>query len=813
MQVNLYISGKLYFMKRFYLLLVLLFSFYSLSAQYFKNNKAIKSYDGFFNFYYDDSNGKLFLEVKKLDQEFLFVHAVASGLGSNDIGIDRGQLGDGVVVKFIKTGNKLLLLQPNQNYRANTTNALEKKSVEQAFAKSILFGFPIKESINNSYLIDITPFLLKDTHNIIQTLKKKKEGTYKLDESRSAIWLENTKAFPKNVEFESLLTFVGEPTGKYLKTVAPDAQSISVVQHYSFVALPEKGYKSRDFDPRCGSWPLVYKDYATPVWESIDKRLIYRHRLEKKQPDKTISDPVKPIIYYLDPGVPEPIRSALLEGASWWNQAFEQIGYRNAFQVKILPPDADPMDVRYNVIQWVHRSTRGWSYGGSISDPRTGEIIKGHVSLGSLRIRQDFLIAQALLNKPFYKNDENYNAMLEMALARIRQLAAHEVGHTLGFSHNFTGSAFGRESVMDYPHPLVTLKRNKINLSQAYDTGIGAWDKVTVAYAYGDIPKGKNEKEFLNALLDKAFSQGMMYITDSDARAKGGAHPYAHLWDNGKNVSEELIRLLAIRKIAIQNFSEHNIKSNEPYAVLEDVFVPLYFFHRYQTEAVAKLIGGLDYSYAIKGGNQKIVQPLDAKSQNEALQAILQTLQVSQLAIPDDKLKLFPPRAYGYPRTRESFKSTMGVAFDAIGVPTSAAQMTIDLILHPQRLNRLTQQKAFDSNLLGTQAVLDALIETIFNQKTNSKYEKEIQNACKDILLQTLFKLYNSEAVLPQVKANILNTIDKVLVELKRDKNLYNNYLINKIYLFKTRPKEFPTFKVNPIPDGSPIGSFQCLNY
>ncbi|MDP5100278.1 MAG: DUF5117 domain-containing protein, partial [Nonlabens sp.] len=360
-----------------------------------------QSQKGYYNFTYNEDKGTIDLEVSQLDTEFLYVHSLTTGLGSNDIGLDRGQLGDGVVVKWMKSGNKLLLVQPNLSYRATSDNVQERKSVEQAFARSVLYGFTIKETKGTTYTIDLTPFLLEDAHGIVERLKARKEGTYKIDATRSVLWMENTKSFPKNTEFEAMLTFTGTPTGRNVRSVAPDPTAITVIQHHSFVELPEKGYEPRVFHPQSGSFYTSYMDYSAPVDEDITKRFITRHRLEKKDPTVAISEAVEPIVYYLDPGTPEPVRTALLEGAAWWNDAFTSAGYKNAFQVKMLPEGADPMDLRYNVIQWVHRSTRGWSYGGSVIDPRTGEILKGHVSLGSLRIRQDFMIAQGLLKEPF----------------------------------------------------------------------------------------------------------------------------------------------------------------------------------------------------------------------------------------------------------------------------------------------------------------------------------------------------------------------------------------------------------------------------
>ena len=455
---------------------------------------------------------------------------------------------------------------------------------------------------------------------------------------------------------------------------------------------------------------MSYMDYSTPVNEPITKRFIYRHRLEKKDPNAAVSEAKEPIIYYLDRGTPEPVRSALLDGGRWWNQAFEAAGYKNAFQFKMLPEGADILDLRYNVVQWVHRSTRGWSYGASISDPRTGEIIKGHVSLGSLRIRQDFLIAQAL-QAPYKNNSVDDKFALEMAIARIRQLSAHEIGHTLGFAHNFSASTNGRTSVMDYPHTKISLKDGKIDFSDAYDNKIGAWDKVTVAYSYQDFPEDKNEKEELNKILENAFSNGLKYLSDSDAIPQGSGSGAAHLLDNGDNIYDELYNVLNVRKKAIENFSIDNIKAGQPYSVLEDVFVPLYFFHRYQTEATTKLIGGLEYSYAVKGGNQNPVKMISGTTERNALQAVLKTIDVNEIAIPKQKLDLFPPRAIGYGRSRESFKSKTGIAFDAFSAVETSSEMILELLLNPQRMSRLIAHKSLNDKQLGLEELIDKLIE------------------------------------------------------------------------------------------------------
>ncbi len=795
-------------MKVFFSIFLFFSILFSANAQFLDKKENLKKYDGFFNFYYSEKDDEIYLEVDKLDSEFLYVHSLTTGVGSNDIGLDRGQLGNEAVVKFVKAGNKLLLVQPNLKYRAITENDLERKSVEEAFAKSVLYGFEIKENKNGKYIIDLTPFVMEDAHEVASRLQRGNHGSFKVDKSKSALALERTKAFPKNVEFEALLTFTGEAKSSALRSVLPDSKNLTVTQHHSFVELPDNNYQKREFDPRSGAIYISYMDYSTPVYEPIVKRFITRHRLQKKNPEAAVSEAVEPIIYYLDPGTPEPVRSALLEGAKWWSQGFEAIGYKDAYQVKMLPADADPLDVRYNVIQWVHRSTRGWSYGASVTDPRTGEIIKGHVSLGSLRIRQDFMIAQALMNKPFAERDYNHDELMEMALARIRQLSAHEVGHTLGFTHNFAASATKNASVMDYPHPMVALKNGNININNAYESGLGEWDKVTVNYSYADVPAGISEEKYLGQVLAEADRKGLRFISDSDARAAGGAHGTAHLWDNAKNASEELNRILELRKKGIENFSVDNIRTGEPYSVLEDVFVPLYFLHRYQTEAAVKSIGGLNYNYAVKGGDQVVVEVLSLKEQKEALQAVIKTLQAEQLAIPREKLPLFPPRADGYDRSRESFKGNTGVAFDALGAPATSSDMTLSLLFHPERAARLVQQKSLDKNQLGLEQTIDEVLTETIKSAKKDEYLQQVQNTINYNILQHLISLTVNKGATPIVKAIANLKLNELQDWLKRNPSLMNNQLVLEIEQFKKDPSKFEVLPSAPqIPDGSPIGN------
>ena len=287
-----------------------------------------QKYQGFFDFEFEESTGKLLLKVDKLNHEFLMVNAYGTGIGSNDLGMDRGKLGDIKVVRFEKHGDKILLVQNNLNFRAVSNNALEVRAVEEAFAKSVIFGFKIEKNENNIFIIDLAPMLYEDLNLVINTLKESKQGIYKIEKTRSALFFDNIHAFPKNIELESILTFVGEATGNFIKSVTPSPESVSYRQHVSFIELPDNNYKPRVFHPESGYFYTSYYDYATPIHSPLDKKFITRHRLQKKNPDQALSEAIEPIIYYIDPGCPDPIKSALVDGGKWWAQAFEAAGLK-----------------------------------------------------------------------------------------------------------------------------------------------------------------------------------------------------------------------------------------------------------------------------------------------------------------------------------------------------------------------------------------------------------------------------------------------------------------------------------------------------
>jgi hypothetical protein len=836
-------------MKRFIIAFVLVFLTISVSALAQEKTLAarvagLQKIDGYLPIYWDAANGKMFMEISRFETEFLYQLSLPTGVGSNPIGLDRGQLGRTHIVFFERVGQKVLLIQPNYEYRAITSDAAERRAVEESFARSVLWGFKVEATEGDRVLVDATTFFLRDAHGVAERLRQGRQGTYRMDESRSAFYLPRTKGFPKNTEVEVMLTLTTDAeTGPLVRSTVPTPQAISVREHFSLVELPDNNYKPRKLDPRVGVNGIDFHDYASPITEPIDKHWISRHRLEKKDPNAAVSEPVKPIIYYVDNGTPEPIRSALIEGASWWNQAFEAAGFKNGFQVKVLPADADPMDIRYNMINWVHRSTRGWSYGASVQDPRTGEIIKGNVTLGSLRVRQDYMLGTGLVST--YRNngqgedfntgdmceaavspDAEYLATLDattdaeaMSIARIRQLSAHEVGHTIGLAHNFAASTYGRASVMDYPAPLVEIKNGKIDLSNAYAKGIGDYDKFAIQYAYTQFPSGTHEAAALEKLLGENADQ-MLFIADSDSRPAGAAHPLANLWDNGDDPVAMLRHEMKVREIGLKDFGLNNVPAGTPLSMLEAKLIPLYLHHRYQLQAAVKSVGGVYYTYAVKTATgtspKRVNEVVSAAKQRDALNAVLETLDVQALAIPPRLLALIPPRAFGFGGVNtELLSRRTDPTFDPIGAATIAADLAVSGLLQHERAARLIDFHSREAASPDFKEVIDALLLRTWKVATpKDAYHAAVLSAVQSVVVRRLMETAANDNAAPQVRATATEALRELGALLKMPARIsatdaaHARATRDDIERFLNRPDETMKKTVPlPTPPGDPIGS------
>lgn len=758
--------------------------------------------DGFLSLHVDEGAGKVFVTLPDPDEDGIALEAIhtarlTSGLGSNPVGLDRGWGDSGKVVAFRKRGNRVILEQPNLRYRANPDNPLEARAVAESFAPSFLASFDIVSS-DNGLTIDMTDFLRSDVLGLSQYLKDANQGSFSVQSDRTLIDTDNVFSFPDNAEFDVFFTLETNDAGREVATTAANGRTATLIQHHSFVRLPDDGYVPLLSDPRAAAIEQVHYDYSAPLSAPIETRLARRYRLQKDADGNTI----KPIVVYIDGGAPEPIRSALVEGAAWWGEAFAAAGYPDGYRVEILPDDVHPLDVRYTVVQWVHRQTRGWSYGGGVSDPRTGEMLKGHVNLGSLRVRQDRMIFEGLLGAE--KTDSgDPDDPVQLALMRIRQLSAHEIGHSLGFMHNFAGSSDDKASVMDYPAMDVRLVDGELDLSNVYGVGIGDWDIVTTDWLYGDHTEAERD-----AILDTAYARGLSYVADSDGRGPGSGHPDGSVWDNGVDAVQTLRDVMAVREFALERFGVNSLPEGWNQSDLNAALVPIYLYHRYQTAAAAKSIGGVRFDYGANGEAME-AEVVDPATQRAAMRAVLATLDPAALDIPDSVLTRLTPRLGSFSfadNDRELFRKTAYPAFDVTAAADTAADLTFNVLLHPTRLARMVELHRRDPANPGIDELMAQTRTTVMGFDRRGR-QQEIANAVRARFAYTLAGLAAGEHP-PAIRAASEDTLRRLRDTLILSNERRDRWLSGEIDRLLDADRDVAALIPEPqmLPPGSPIG-------
>ena len=759
--------------------------------------------EGFIDLYVDKNANKVLAKLPEADEDGVSLRLIhtarlTAGLGSNPVGLDRGWGDSGKIIVFRQIGNKVIIEAENLLYRASPDNPLEERAVRESFARSFLASAEVVKD-SDGLVIDLTDFLTSDILNLKQYLKDRGEGSFSVSKDRTLVDTTNVFAFPDNVEMDVFFTLSSDKPGREFSTTAANGRDATLIQHHSFVRLPEEGFTPLKSDPRAGAIEQVHYDYSAPISGQIETRLARRYRLQKNDAGETIN----PIVFYIDSGAPEPIRSALVEGAEWWEEAFAAAGYPDGYRVEILPEDAHPLDIRYNVVQWVHRQTRGWSYGGGVSDPRTGEMLKGHVNLGSLRVRQDRMIFEGLVGTA-KTNTGADDDPVELALDRIRQLSAHEVGHALGFAHNFAASTYGKGSVMDYPAPDVRVTNGQMDFSNTYGVGVGEWDKFAAIWLYGDLTEQEREE-----VVQSALDRGLAYVADSDARSVGTAHPLGNVWDNGADPVEGLNEAMKVRRLALETFGADRIQPGQSIYDLNKVIVPIYLYHRYQTAAAAKYIGGMSFNYSLNGDGQDMAKIVPASDQRRALRAVLATLDPKALDIKDETLELLMPSLVSYSiadSDRELFRRTAYPAFDVTAAADTAADLTFDVLLNPRRAARLIEFKRRDAGNLGFMDMLQTTRAYVMKQPPNDR-TGEIAKAIQARFVFALMDLANSE-VTPGVKARTDKVLRDIRTDLGANGSGHGLWLVSLVDAHLERPvtPQTPVTAAKALPPGGPIG-------
>jgi Met-zincin/Domain of unknown function (DUF5117) len=789
---------------------------------------GLERHDGFFPYYWDEKKGAVLFELSPaaLRGEFLYFTGLGSGIGSIEAFADRSSFGAGAVCRFRRVGMRVLVIEENSSFLAPNGAPELQHSVEYSFPTSVLASLPIEGERDSMVLVNADSLLVRDAFDLLSQLRRpsravggvvvrelsSKAVDWRLDKDRSVIDLEHTGSFPLNTEVEALLTFATDSESDLNQ---PDPHSLSIREHHSFVAMPAAGYEILDQDPRVGFSTVSFQDFSQPYNRPLTRYLVNRWRLQKKDPNAAISEPVKPIVFYLDRAIPEPIRSAARMGALWWNAAFEQAGFRNALRVEDLPEGADPMDIRYPTIQWTNRSGRGWSVGQSHIDVRTGEIIHAVVQLDSHRMRtvnnywesvmpsgrdnsEPALDSFAALDNLDPRTSEE-----QVMLQRLALLTCHEMGHVLGLDHNFVASTYGRGSVMDYFAPRVKIRPDgTADLSDAYMQETGSYDRFAIEWGYSQgksDDKAQEEQARLDAIVKGAIAKGIVWGNTADPRWNS--------YDDGPDPVTWLKQVLPVRNSLLAHYNPRMLRPGEPNSMFTSRLPLVYLFHRYALGAAINVVGSARVPLSLAGDGQQTIIIWPAESQKEALQLVLAALNPSQLNVSPEIWKALAPQE-NRDSDAEQFASSAGYLFSPQDGARAVAEIVVGGLLEPRRMQRLVVISRQDTQVPSPGSVVSALVSAAFSETGKTPAERDLSGVVQTEVAERLMVLAANSEAAPEVRAAALAGVREVQSAVKKTtaRGAAAEQIDHEIILFLQNPAQnTPKLKSSGAPPGPPV--------
>jgi Met-zincin/Domain of unknown function (DUF5117) len=744
-----------------------------------ERTKGLVRMDGFVPLYWDAARGRVLAEVPMFDRDVLYYVSAASGAGSVELPFDRGILAT-EVIHFQRSGPRVLVVAQHTRYRAQGGSAAQQENVRDSFATSVLASLPVEADESGRVLVDASPLFLRDAADVEGRLRRVNQGAFRFDAARSGFHAPRIKSFPLNAEVETIATFAADNPGLLVNNVTPDGRFFTLRIHHSFLKAPE-GYTPRVADPRIGVSTISFRDFAKPFDQDTETQWITRWRLERKDPSAAMSEPINPIVFYLDPGIPEPTRSAMRTGALWWNKAYEAAGFSNAVQVRDPTPDMDPMDIRYSWILWINRDERGFSSGGTFRDPRTGEILGSKTRMDSHRIRTIGNYFEAYTPTTGGGNDDAAlflgdatlagslaaeqpadgmpAAERDVILMRQTLLTAHELGHVMGFQHNFSSSLNNFASVMEYPTPRVKVTSGRLDLGDAFQRAIGPYDEMMAKYAYSVFAAGR-EKDGLEGVIREMRAKGLHYVPETDPRWTW--------YDDRATPQEYLKETMLARGIMLRAYGPRILRPGEPIGALRDARLWMtYLHHRWAIESGLKYVGGMYHTYNVKGDTGAPTEIVPAAMQREVLGLLLSAINPEALELPESLLSQLTPHPHG---NLEDLSADY--AFDHLRAARILSAMVFGDLLQPDRAARLVAFADRQPNPLTLPEVLRMVFDATWGpHSTESPMHQSLRRVTQRAALDAMMILGGHADTTPEARAVVLHTIRQMGQEIAKQKD------------------------------------------